>query len=124
MGKVENDLKTEILDLLALYHIKAFRVQSGKVRVRGGYMHLAPEGTSDLIGYMPYTGRILAIETKVKGENPRKSQIEFLSAVRSAHGIAMVVNDPVQFERRISELIKQDKEISLIFAEWNHLKFS
>lgn len=45
----ETALKDEVVAFLNKTGAFYFRMQSGKVKVRGGFMQLAPEGTADLI---------------------------------------------------------------------------
>jgi hypothetical protein len=54
----------------------ALRVNSGRVAVRRGWLHLAPENTPDIIGHI--RGRHFAIECKVPGEKPKPGQAAFL----------------------------------------------
>lgn len=54
----------------------ALRVNAGKVAVRGGWMHLAPEDTADIIGHV--RGRFFAFECKVPGKKPDAGQEAFL----------------------------------------------
>lgn len=54
-----------------------WRSQAGKVKVRGGYMQLAPDGCPDVIGWMlrgPKRGVFLGIEVKLPGEKPSAAQ--------------------------------------------------
>jgi hypothetical protein len=91
--------------------ISAWLVQSGKVKVNGGWMNLATKGTSDIIGFMPYTGRILAVETKEKGKMPTKEQVEFLGSVQKAHGCGMVVDELKLFVDWIVYMLEEDKQL-------------
>lgn len=44
---------------------KVWRNQSGIVRTRGGFMHLAPKGSPDIVGYMlDGSARFVGIEVK------------------------------------------------------------
>ena len=112
MGSSENVVKKDILRILEDLGIKAWPVQSGRVRVAGGYMHLAPRGTSDIIGYMPYTGRILALEAKESGKLPSPAQVLFLGEVQNAHGVGMIVDDITVFSRWIVDKLDEDKKLA------------
>jgi hypothetical protein len=65
------------------------RIQSGVVRVKGGFMHLAPTGTADLL---VFDGRKpLWVEAKLKGNKTNKKraadQAEFRDRVLAlGHG--------------------------------------
>lgn len=81
--KAETSLARAIREALSVLGVVAWREQSGQVRVRRGYMHLAPEGTPDVIGYMP-DGRLLAIEVKCGKGKERPEQTEWLAKAKAA----------------------------------------
>lgn len=61
----------------------AMRVNSGGVKVRGGFMHLAPEGTPDIMGTRK--GRAFACETKIcSDEKLRDAQERVAAQLRAA----------------------------------------
>lgn len=92
----ERDIKREILDALHAAGIIAFRVQSGKVKVRGGWMHLAPEGTPDIVAIVPPHGRFLGLEVKTDDGTERPGQLDFAKGARR-HGAAVcTVRSPVE----------------------------
>lgn len=72
------------------------RVHSGVVRVKRGYMHLAPEGTADYLGIGP-GGRALACELKVPGGKQSPEQITFADLWRRKGGIYCVVHSAAEF---------------------------
>jgi len=109
MGKEENAIKKGIMATLSILGIKVWNTQSGMVKVKGAYMHLAEKNTSDIIGYLPYTGRILAIEAKKPDGLPTQGQIEFLAGVNKAHGVGLLVDDIDRFQKIMQRLIKEDK---------------
>jgi hypothetical protein len=51
MSKPETDLQKKIIKLCQRPWIWLLRVNSGVAPTRRGYLHLAPEGTSDIIGW-------------------------------------------------------------------------
>lgn len=112
MGSRENVVKNGVLEVLKLFGVEAWLVQSGLVKVRGGYMHLAPNGTSDIVGYLPYTGRILTVEAKEKGKQPRKDQIDFLARVGNAGGVGLVVDDVERFTHQIVQILDEDEKMA------------
>lgn len=65
MSQPETALKRAILDALAALGVEAWNSPAGLVKVRRGWVHMAPEGTPDVIGYMP-DGRLLGLEIKVE----------------------------------------------------------
>lgn len=52
---------------------KWWRCPSGKVRVRGGYMQLAPAGTADITVILRGSGRYLGVEVKKDGKKSTTS---------------------------------------------------
>lgn len=88
--KAETKLVRSILDALALYphELEAWRWQSGQVKVRGGWMHLAPEGTPDLGGYLRAGARMFAVETKtLDGGDLAPPQVEWRDRFVTAGGL-------------------------------------
>jgi hypothetical protein len=63
---------------------------SGKVKVRGGWMQLAPNGTSDILGLVR-GGRFVALEVKLPGEKPTAEQLAFGARVVELGGFFAVV---------------------------------
>tara|TARA_R110000868_G_scaffold11036_4_gene54255 strand:- start:5317 stop:5676 length:360 start_codon:yes stop_codon:yes gene_type:complete len=70
---------------------RLFRVQSGMLRVKGGFLHCAPTGTSDLFGFCRH-GIAIGIEVKKPGEKPTPSQVSFLTALAESGGVAIVAH--------------------------------
>lgn len=58
-----SEVTRPLLDALHALNIYAVRTHSGRVRIRGGWMHLGPKGTPDISGYFA-DGRGFVIETK------------------------------------------------------------
>ncbi len=103
-GNAETALQGAILDWAALNPrlLRLVRVQCGAARgLGGGWMQLAPEGTSDLLGWAFGPGKFLAIEVKLPGEGPTPEQIEFLRAVHEGGGWAFVARDVAVFADQI-----------------------
>lgn len=103
----ENAIQRAVLDALQALGVVAWRSQAGKVRVRGGFMSLAPEGTPDVIGYMP-DGRLLGIEVKAsklasatKPERREKQAAwrERAAAAGCVVGVATSVDEAVRIVR-------------------------
>lgn len=90
----ETDLSRAIQDALALAGVVVARTQAGRVRARGGWVHLAPEGWPDLTGYLPPHGRMLALEVKRPGEKPSPAQVEWRAKALTAGVLAAVVHSP------------------------------
>lgn len=71
-----------ILELLRRFGITATRMQCGRVRVRGGWMHLADEGWPDIVGYLP-NGRMFGIECKTLTGAAREAQVAWAQRARA-----------------------------------------
>lgn len=63
-SKSETALKAAILAALARIGVVAWNSPAGQIRARRGYVHLAPRGTADIVGYMP-DGRLVGLEVKL-----------------------------------------------------------
>jgi len=73
----ETALRAAIVDALnATGLVRVWSVHAGRVRVRGGWMHLSPVGTPDVCGYALRDGRFIGIEIKVIGNRTAKERAE------------------------------------------------
>ena len=74
-SKLEKDIQKEILDYAKNHPKIAWidRANSGKVKVKGGFMQLHENGTPDLIGYSVY-GQFIGIEIKTPESFCKKNQ--------------------------------------------------
>ncbi len=110
----ETEIQRDILDAMrAVYpHGQWFRVQAGRVKVKRGYMQLAPKGTPDLHGDVPVREsrrrlnqdglfstssaplRMLpvAIEVKVPGKDATAEQAEKLSHYEANNAVGIVAH--------------------------------
>ena len=102
----ETALVLAIRNCLALDpDVLAIRVHSGLVRVKRGWMHLAPAGTADVCGCVRaaleppeyyVTGRFFALEVKDPGGKTAKDRAEkqaaFRDKVRAIGGFAAEVD--------------------------------
>lgn len=86
----EGDLVKEIISHYKNRdNIKLFRVHSGKVQIRGGYMQLAPAGTPDICGYKGNT--FIAIECKTKEKASKlNSEQESFKAHAQNNGVVYI----------------------------------
>lgn len=69
----EGKLKLEVTKFLASSGLIYLRLNSGIVKVRGGFMHLCPEGTADFIVCCPDPRWI---ELKAPGQKTLKTRAE------------------------------------------------
>lgn len=72
----EGIAKKEITDGLKDMGWLVIRIQSGQVKVRGAWMHLAPNGTPDVLAF-DREGVLLWVEVKAGKGKRRTEQIEF-----------------------------------------------
>ncbi len=78
----EANIQRAILDALGSIGAFAMRAQSGKVKVRGGWMQLAPAGTPDIFVLVPPTGHSLWLEVKTATGEERESQLTWAGQAR------------------------------------------
>lgn len=90
----EGDIKRRILAALEAAGAFAFRVQSGMVKVRGGWMHLSPTGTADVLVIVPPHGRLLGLEVKTAKGKEREAQLRWADDVRRLGGVVRTVRTP------------------------------
>lgn len=90
--KSETDLKREIGHLLDLYGVLWRRLNSGRTRVRGGWMRHCPAGTADLVAFpvRKQVPLVLWIETKKPKETQSPDQVKFQADVES-RGMSYIV---------------------------------
>lgn len=87
----EAERQAGIVEALALIGRTAFRVQSGKVKVRGGWMQLAPVGTPDL--YVLGWGWL---ECKAERGKLSMNQLVMHERIRHAGELVAVVRTPAE----------------------------
>lgn len=81
-GKAETELQRAIVVTLEAIGVTVIRTQAGRVQVRRGWLHLAPEGWPDLTGFLP-DGRFLGIEIKVPKARTLKDRADKQAAWRA-----------------------------------------
>ena len=59
------------------------------------------KGVSDLIGVLPKSGRILAIEIKRPGKKPTDFQIKFMENINRSGGLAFVATSIKEVEEKL-----------------------
>ena len=64
-----------ILDAFAAMGVLAFRINSGKVKTRGGWYQGAPAGFPDVLVVVPPSGRFLGLEVKEPKAKLREGQV-------------------------------------------------
>jgi len=99
----ETDIQKSILLYLDAHDITAWRNNSGSVRVKGGYMHLSPTGTPDIVGYLP-DGRFLGIEVKRPGEDRTPAQVAFAINAEACGALCFVARSVEDVEKLLLPL--------------------
>lgn len=77
---LEADLKKEVIAFLNKAGVWYFRMNSGKIKVKRGFIQLHETGTADFL-LLPQ-GRVLWCELKGKGQATAKSRVEAQQAFR------------------------------------------
>jgi hypothetical protein len=88
----ESEIKNSIRKYLALRGIFCFNQWQGQFSV---------PGVPDLIGLIPGSGRMLAIEVKRPGHNPTDKQQAFLDQINKHGGVAFVATSVEEVERKL-----------------------
>ncbi len=60
-------------------------------------------GISDILGILPPSGRLLAVECKRPGNKPTPEQAAFLDIVRQSGGVAICVHSVEELEQALAE---------------------
>lgn len=102
-SKAETTLSKQIADQLDQLGIWHLRLNSGRVKVRGGWMHLCPEGTPDRVCLLE--GRAVFIEVKVPGEQPTPEQIACHERIKQNGGIVLVIETAAQVWESLRNLL-------------------
>lgn len=103
----EADVLSGCLQLLKLRGVTAWRTNNVGVYDPNRKCHRTfkgRKGISDVLGILPPGGRLLAVECKRPGGKATRDQIAFLSEVRAAGGVAVVVDDVVQLDELLTDL--------------------
>jgi hypothetical protein len=103
----ERDVLAAILEYLPYAKAVAWfaRMNAGQWDVDGRRIRFGFVGCSDIIGQMR-DGRFLAIEVKRLGGNPTEAQVEFLSRVQRANGVAFVARSVADVEHYFAVMAK------------------
>lgn len=92
MGKDENEVQATLTALACrLYDALPIRVNSGKVKVRGGWMTLAPPGTPDML-FLLLDGRCLWLECKTPAGKLSEVQRAMHETLRQRGHTVIVAN--------------------------------
>lgn len=85
-ANAESKLVTAILGALHLaFRDKVWfiRINAGAIKTGTRFIHLAPKGTADILGCVQPTGRLVALEVKLPGEEPTAEQVQWANERRA-----------------------------------------
>jgi hypothetical protein len=76
--------------------IPAWRQNSGAMSVDDGrgrarFVRFSVKGVSDILGILPWSGRMLAVECKVQGNHASEEQRAFLEMVNRSGGLGLLI---------------------------------
>ena len=104
-GRKEGDLVRVILQYLALIHVPAWRSNTGAVSTvykgRKRFIRFGFPGVSDILGIVPPSGRLLALEVKSPTGRVTEAQLRFLQQVNAAGGLGFVARSLAAVEERL-----------------------
>jgi hypothetical protein len=104
----EQALVRGCLQLLALRGVFAWRNNSGAFVLGQGkdrrFFRAGVKGGADILGILPGSGRVLALECKIGRNKPTPDQTAFLAAVEAAGGHAAVIYDVQQLLDLLDQL--------------------
>lgn len=104
-----------ILNTLRIRGVFAFRNNAGVLpNPSGRPVRFGKVGASDVLAILQPSGRFLAIEAKTPGREKTltPAQHDFLTAIRDAGGVALVISDVADLWRALDEL---DREPDRVF---------
>jgi hypothetical protein len=103
----ESDTQRDILQYLNLLRIPAWRNNSGMLSAtykgRDRMIRMGPKGSSDILGVLPPSGRLLCIEVKRLGNKPTEHQTAWLEQMRSAGAVCVVAYGIEDVQRALRE---------------------
>ncbi len=97
----ETELQKQILDYLKMQGLCVWRTNCGYVKKN---VKLAPDGTPDIIGYLP-DGKFLGIEVKLPGKELRPSQEKWLNTAKNNNCAVLVAYSVEDVERYLTDWI-------------------
>jgi hypothetical protein len=108
-GASEGDILTQSLQTLKLFKsVKAWRCNSGTVKVGARYVHLAPKGTPDIVGYIAPSGRMFGIEIKSDTGKVKPAQREWMNGARAAGVLVAVCRTAQEVAHNLKTWIKDE----------------
>ncbi len=102
----EADILRDCLMWLKLHGVFCWRQNQGAITGEHNGKHrflrfTSMAGVSDIVGMLPPTGRLLAVECKRPGRHPTPEQQAFLDLVRESGGVALCVHGIGELEQSL-----------------------
>lgn len=102
----EADILRDCLTWLKLHGVLCWRQNQGAITgMHNGkrrFLRFSSQvGISDILGVLPPSGRLLAVETKRPGNKPTPEQAAFLDMVQQSGGVAVCVRSIDELERAL-----------------------
>ena len=86
----EGDFKRPLIEAInATPGLQCWRQQAGKTRIRRGYLHLAPKGAADVVGFAEPDGLHFEVETKALTKQS-EDQKDWQATIVAAGGVYLV----------------------------------
>lgn len=87
------DLVNACLLALTEEGVLAWDNQTGAAKIQDRFIHFGLKGSSDILGCLPPTGRLIGVECKVGRDRQRDRQKGFQKAVERCGGLYLLVRD-------------------------------
>ena len=104
-----NALTRHVIEYLTILGCKAWRNQSGALKVegkgnaRGRYVRFGQKGSADILAVLPPLGRLIAVEIKAGKDRIRPEQQAWLDEIESKGGISIVARSIDDVMERIAK---------------------
>lgn len=86
-----------------------WRNNSGATRTQaGGFVRFGAVGSADLLGVLPPSGRLVALEVKQPGKKPTPAQVVWLESVKAAGAVAGVVTSLAEAVELVRAAMRED----------------
>lgn len=109
LARPEREIQRACLDLLEVMGLLAWRANTGAIqgtyKGRDRFVRFGFKGQSDILGAIPPSGRLLAVEVKRPGGRLSVHQDAFLQAVVRAGGIGLVVTSPAELREKLARYL-------------------
>ena len=104
----ESEVQKAILDWLRWHKIFCWKTNNTGIfkQKTGSYIKVGMKGIADLIGIIPPSGRLLAIEVKRPGNTASSEQKSFLASIRASGGIGFIAFGIEDVERELKQFIQ------------------